>query len=172
MYTICCTRYNNITWNQNVEWRRRNQYIDKCIYGSPKQITEDILFDSNMFVIEMNNQTNKIVGIGLVANNPTPLIHARKYAVYSEGNYNRYTYFGHHRVDRDAVTKQEDIRVFDILDYLLFKGTRHCKRAGGITVFPQWILDIFWRKCGRFNLAQYIRYLFKEYSLGGREIIW
>ena len=32
-------------------------------------------------------------------------------------------------------------KVIEVLEQLLFKGQRHCKRAHGITQLPNWILN-------------------------------
>ena len=65
MTTICCTRFNEDTWSQNERWRRQNNYIGS-IYNSPVKIREIIPLLSIIYVIEMNNDINKIMGIGII----------------------------------------------------------------------------------------------------------
>jgi hypothetical protein len=60
-------------------------------------MTEKIPLNSLVFVVEMNNSTNKIEGIGLIRNMLHP---EKKLRVYQTGNYNRYTYYGNFRIDR------------------------------------------------------------------------
>jgi hypothetical protein len=84
-----------------------------------------------MFVLEMNNDTNQIMGIGMVRNHPTQ----NKYNVYQNDNFNRYVYTGKYRIDRESMTEEEEIilRAFDIL---CFRGNQHMKRGQGLTAFP------------------------------------
>lgn len=145
MVSIACTRYNNSTWSENVEWRRQNNMLHGCIYGSPQQMAPCVQFNSWVFIIEMNNETNKIMGVGMVRNNTLPT--CRRFQVYNDGNYNRYTYMGKRRIDRAELDENRHTRIiFEILDTLLFKGAWHSKRGGGITIFPKWILDIMRRQ--------------------------
>lgn len=163
MVSIACTRYNNSTWSENVEWRRQNNMLHGCIYGSPQQMAPCVQFNSWVFIIEMNNQTNKIMGVGLVRNNTLPT--CRRFQVYNDGNYNRYTYMGKRRIDRTEIDENRHTRIiFEILDTLLFKGAWHSKRGGGITTFPKWILDIMRRqqKNNEFVLVRCFIALFGE----------
>ena len=63
-FYIGTTRFNNLTYNENVEWRRKHQW-DGCIYGCNKKMPRCVPHMSLIFVLEMNNDTNKIMGIGL-----------------------------------------------------------------------------------------------------------
>ena len=136
MTTICCTRFNEDTWSQNERWRRLNEYIG-CIYNSPLKIREIIPLLSIIYVIEMNNEINKIMGIGIIKN----YVHTEKYfKIYEVGNYNRYTYKSKFRVDCSEFTKKEKV-IIEVLETLLFKGSAHCKRGHGIQKMPKWILE-------------------------------
>jgi hypothetical protein len=59
MPLIATTRFSNSTWNENVSFREKYNYKG-CIYGSPSQLSCKIDKDAVLFVIEMNNSTNKI----------------------------------------------------------------------------------------------------------------
>jgi len=136
MYKICCTRFTNDTWEQNIIWRRVNNY-EGCIYNSPTRIKENVPLLIVVFVIEMNNDLNKIMGIGMVKN----YVHTDKYyKMYTDGNYNRYTYKSLFRIDKDDFKKEEKLYI-DILETLIFKGSYHIKRSHGITQLPDWILN-------------------------------
>jgi hypothetical protein len=104
-----------------------------CIYGSPQQMTEKIPLNSLVFVVEMNNSTNKIEGIGLIRN---LLNHEKKIRVYQTGNYNRYTYQGNFRIDRCTI---EFVcpQILQILEKLVFTGKTHLKRGAGFTRIPE-----------------------------------
>ena len=64
------------------------------------RMREIIELDILVFVIEMNNERNKIEGIGLIKNRIETL---QKYYIYSEQNYNRYIYKGEYRIGREIL---------------------------------------------------------------------
>jgi hypothetical protein len=123
------TRFNNRTWEENCRWREKNNF-DGCIYNSPVYIKHTIPLQISLFVIEMNNETNKIEGIGKIVN----YVHTdRKYKVYSDNNYNRYTYYGKVRINREMIKNKEKL---EKLEERLFKGKSHIKRGQGILNVP------------------------------------
>jgi hypothetical protein len=80
----------------------------KCIYGAPREIShKKIPPQANILVIEMNNDENKIMGIGEIQNQtaseaykpvaggapPPPPFHK----IFSDRNYARYIYIGNTR---------------------------------------------------------------------------
>jgi len=132
MSNIVTSRFNNSTWDENCKFREKNSYTG-CIYGSPQQMTEKIPLNSLVFVVEMNNSKNKIEGIGLIRN---ILRLEKKIRVYESGNYNRYTYQGKYRLDRDII-ESSNPQIIKILEQLVFKGKTHLKRGGGFTRIPE-----------------------------------
>ena len=135
IYTICSTRFTNETWQENVNWREMNNY-EGCIYNSPIRIKESVPHMIVIFMVEMNNDLNKIMGIGMVKN----YVHADKYyKIYKDCNYNRYTYKSSFRIDKNDFKKKDKIYI-EILETLIFKGSYHIKRCQGITELPNWIL--------------------------------
>jgi hypothetical protein len=111
-----------------------------------------------MFVLEMNNDTNKVIGIGMIRNRATSGL----YNVYEDGNYNRYVYVGKMRIHRSDFTESEE-KVFEILDKILFTGTNHMKRGQGLKAFPMKTLY----ECSQKNLdlVNYISGMFKTRML-------
>ena len=132
MTNIVTSRFNNSTWEENCSFREKHKEI-ACIYGSPQQMTEKIPLNSLVFVVEMNNSTNKIEGIGLIRNMLHP---EKKLRVYQTGNYNRYTYYGNFRIDRSLLDASNP-RILQILEKLVFTGKTHLKRGGGFTRIPE-----------------------------------
>tara|TARA_B100001093_G_scaffold514286_1_gene587981 strand:+ start:892 stop:1326 length:435 start_codon:yes stop_codon:yes gene_type:complete len=129
MIKIMATRFNNSTWDENCRWREKNNF-NGCIYNSPVYIKDNIPLQIPLFVIEMNNQTNKIEGIGKIIN----YVHTdKKYKLYSDQNYNRYTYHGKERINRDMI---KDTEKLEKLEERLFKGKSHLKRGQGILNVP------------------------------------
>jgi hypothetical protein len=66
-FTVCITRYNNKTWAERTAWLAANPDY-ACIYKSPVPIKSDIPYEAPLFVLEMNNDTNRIMGIGRIVN--------------------------------------------------------------------------------------------------------
>ena len=137
MIRLMATRFNNATWGENLRWRERNA-DEGCIYSSPVYIKTDIPLLIPMFVIEMNNETNDIMGIGLITNR----VHVdRRYKIYSDQNYNRFTYRGKRRIDKDELKalKERDPEAkarLEGLEARIFKTKKHLKRGHGISQVP------------------------------------
>jgi hypothetical protein len=153
MVKICTARFNRITLNENIEWRRKTNKLSHCVYGAPSSLKQTVKKDEWLIVLEMHNDINKIIGLGLVRNSPL------KYnKVYSCGNYNRYTYEGKIRVDLSNImnddnnnletteafvlTEEERI-VIRMLELSLFYGQTHSKRAKGICELPGRISSLY-----------------------------
>jgi hypothetical protein len=164
---IATSRFNNETWTENGKYRRQierhlnqqeEQHTNICIYGAPLQITPKIPINSLMFIIEMNNSTNRIEGIGLIRNLPQ---FDKYYKVYQEGNYNRYIYKGSHYCPREQLERY-NYNLVAVLDYILFKEKTHLKRGSGLTLFPDKLLNH--KKCldMNVNLHQDIQHIFQS----------
>ena len=67
------------------------------------KMKEDIPIGCAVVILEMNNEQNKIMGLGLVENK---LALDTRYNIYKWGNYNRFTYKGKHRKQRHIETNQ------------------------------------------------------------------
>ena len=119
---------------------------------------ERIHLEADVYVLEMNNDENRIMGIGKAFNRPI-LKDKEKYKIYSDRNYNRYIYSGNARIDRADMTPDEE-KIMWVLDRLVFKGSRHLKRGHGVARMPSWISEnrqlgleqaikiMFWRRDG------------------------
>ena len=68
MYTIVTGRFNNETRDANYAYREKHKF--SCLYSCPSELSPKISYNTPVFVIEMNNLTNKIEGIGLIKNKP------------------------------------------------------------------------------------------------------
>lgn len=156
---LCATRFNNNTFmeftNQTLsETQNQNENKEKLIYNTPVKISETIFQDETIYVLEMNNSTNIIEGIGIIKNK---CITSRRYKIYSDQNYNRYSYNCLYRIKRQDLIEEEE-KIFKILDILLFKGSRHFKRGHGIQKLPIWIITN-----REFNFTEYCTRIFKKY---------
>ena len=150
---ILTSRFNNQTWNENCDFKKRFSKF-ACIYCSPVTISLQVPIDSIMFILEMNNDKNKIMGIGMVRNHPLN----KRLSVYENDNYNRYQYCGKYHIDRTEMNEEEEtiMRVFDIL---CFRGNRHQKRGHGLTTFP---FEMLFRCAPILDLVDFINAMFKR----------
>tara|TARA_B110000967_G_C18897903_1_gene572139 strand:- start:3059 stop:3607 length:549 start_codon:yes stop_codon:yes gene_type:complete len=150
---LLTSRFNDETWSENEAYRKKNNNRG-CIYCAPDPISNEIPSETIMFILEMNNDRNQIMGIGMVRNRP----YVNKYKVYGNGNYNRYVFTGKERVDRKEMTESEE-EVMQAFDILCFTGRQHMKRGQGLKRFPTKIL---YRCNARIDLVDFIRNMFKE----------
>ena len=140
---ILTTRFSNYGIKENRVWRDEHGLNTSCVYGTPVMITHHVMDDAYAFVIEMNNDKNKVEGIGLIRNK---VCEQRYRRIHSEPNLNRYSYEGEYRVDVSQIGHHEDDeddeyykKLIQTLEVLLFKGKRHSKRSIGISRIPNWI---------------------------------
>jgi len=149
---IVTTRFNDATWLENMAYRERHNI--KCIYCSPETTANFIPADGIMFVLEMNNDTNRIMGIGMVKNHPI----CNKHRVYRNGNYNRYVYTSKYRIDRTEMTEMEE-KIMQAFDILCFTGNSHMKRGQGFKAFPMIML---FRCLEVIDLVKFVSEMFKN----------
>jgi hypothetical protein len=152
-HTLATTRFNNLTWEENSKMRQNNPNT-KCIYAAPIQIAAKVRPDSNVFVLEMNNDKDQLMGIGLIKNHPA----IGKYTVHSVQNYNRFVYIGKWRIDREDMNAEES-EVLRLLEAICFRGVCHSKRGQGITALP--IKLQYKSSCLGFNLMDSICDMFR-----------
>lgn len=138
MYHIGCTRFTNETYEENRSYRANSG--ETVIYGLAMKIRNTYSIGSLMFIAEMNNNKNRIEGIGLIRNQ---LVSDKRHKIYENNEYNRYVYRGHYWLSRD----QLDDEILQILDTVLFKGKSHLKNRTGISIlseqlFIHWIYNL------------------------------
>lgn len=141
MFYLACTRFNSSTYKQNIDYRTKNN--EKVIYGPEFKIRDIYPPGALIFVAEMNNETNKIEGIGLIKNS---LVSDKKYKVYENGLYNRYIYRGNYWISREKLLIL-DSKIVETFDTILFKGKSHMKFRSGITIltdklFSHWNYEL------------------------------
>lgn len=155
-YNLITSRFNNSTWDENRRFLSKKIKIG-CVYCSPTMMSTKITLDSMMFVLEMNNDNNKIMGIGKVKNHPK----LRKYSVYNNQNYNRYVFTGKSRIDREDMNEEEE-QIMKAFDILCFKGNYHMKRGHGLSAFPSILLN---RINPVIDLVNFIYNMFEQRNL-------
>jgi hypothetical protein len=153
MPIIGTTRFNSTTWEQNRDWRAVNK-PSGCAYGVMKTIGERIPLNSSVYVLEMNNTTNTIMGIGLVVNCPDPLENVK---IYKDYNYCCYLYTSDFRIDLTEFSRKEK-SIIKIFEHLVFKDKSHLKRGQGITALPDKMIRYVISK--GINLMQELQFMF------------
>jgi hypothetical protein len=152
MFYIACTRFNNATLQENMDYRLKNN--EPAIYGAALKIRNIYPIGCLIFIIEMNNDTNKIEGIGLIKNN---LVNNINNKIYQNYQYNRFIYKGKYWVSRETIVSFNS-SIIDIFDKILFKGKTHLKCRTGITIITNKLLSHWNYEIE--NLKQQIKQLF------------
>lgn len=151
---LMTSRFNNQTFGENEGYRKRHKKIG-CIYCTEERVTYGVEIDKIMFVLEMNNDTNKIMGIGMIRNRTTN----ERHIVYDNFNYNRYHYVGKHRIRREDLNESEEF-IMKVLDKLCFTGRFHMKRGQGLRMFPPRFTNNLMKK-EKVDVIDIIRTMFK-----------
>jgi len=142
---LLTTRFNNDTYAENLRWRE-NQMFSGCVYCSSVKTPKHIPQNAGIIVIEMNNTTNNIEGIGILINKIKP----DKHVVHADRNYNRYVYKGKIRADRQWLLENNQ-DLIEKLEILIFKGKDHIKRGVGFTSIPKKKMPFFESECGGYG---------------------
>ena len=128
-FHIGTVRFTNKTYEENLKWKERKKHKG-CIYGLDTKITDKINKGEYIFILEMNNDKNKIMGIGLIKNITIPSERSR---IYEDEIYNNYIYKGKKHITREKLMEiKADIVLF--LENMLFRGSHHFKRGNGCTI--------------------------------------
>ena len=100
-FYIVTTRFTNATWEENERWKKNHGWKG-CVYGVPSLISEfsKIPPRAVVYVVEMNNDTNKIMGIGAICNRYRIDLRER---IYNDYFYNRYIYRDRAHITRDKL---------------------------------------------------------------------
>lgn len=151
-FYLATTRFNYTTYEENQTFRANSKI--PVIYGCNIRVSSKCPYDSNIAVIEMNNNTNRIEGIGLIKNK---IYFDKSYRIYAMRDYNRFIYKGNYWLSCQDI---EDIAPYliEVLENILFKKRSHMKRLSGISI----ITDKFTNKwkVPLPNLKKVIRQLF------------
>ena len=151
---LMTSRFTDETKEQNETYKEMNKMKGRSLYGCPGPVSVSILLDIDMIVLEMNNDTNRIVGIGKVKNKPN----VGTVNIYENRNYNRYKYVGKYNIRREEMNEEEEI-LMRVFDNLCFKGNKHMKRGQGLKAFPS---ELLFRMSPRMNLIEFLQKMFER----------
>jgi len=125
--TFLTTRFTNETWAENLRYRDTHQHA--CIYGLGVPISDK--HQEPFYVLEMNNTTNELIGIGIIHKRTQP-----RTQIYVNPYYNRYIYKG----SRYIPAQDMPIQMKEEMEEKLFKGKGHLKRGKSMTQYPpKWL---------------------------------
>jgi len=158
MFYIACTRFTPNTYKENHDYRASN--LETVIYGAALKIRKIYPYGSLIFVAEMNNESNRIEGMGLIKNT---LVSDRRHKIYENNEYNRYIYRGQYWLSRNQLDNF-DREITEILDNILFKKKSHLKCRTGITILTEKIFTHWeYKLCELKNkIKQLFLYYFKR----------
>ena len=128
---VLTSRFNTETWSENEAYRNKHG-TDGCIYGCPLRISHKVGSNTLAYVLEMNNSTNLIEGVGVIRNYPN---FDQPDWIYGDNNYNRYIYTGRRRMNRDELVRY-DTDLVQHIETVCFTGKTHLKRGAGLTLVP------------------------------------
>lgn len=154
--SISVTRFNNETYEY---FSKYNNTIKGCVYNCPVRIKESIAPSKSIYVIEMNNSNNKIMGIGII----NAKTHVRKHKIYKDLNFNRFSYEGKKRITREELD-DVDLRYLTLIESKIFYTKSHLKRGHGIQNVPD-ILHCIFKNDDEYDsitLTAFIKSLFKK----------
>ena len=143
---ICVTRFNDETYAQFEEHLNERICLKTLnapenvsqVYNTPLPIAESLKFDKKYFlVIEMLNSKNLITGISVIKNRS----YFKKFKIYNDQNYNRYSYKICKRMSRYEILALES-ELLKVLETLIFTEKNHLKRGQGI----QYINSNYYKK--------------------------
>ena len=157
MLYIAVTRFNEETFKENSTFNKEKD-DNIWIYNSPVPLKSIYDKDDNFIVLEMNNNQNKIMGISIVPN----IYECQKYNMYSDTNYNRYSYSSQFRIDCSVFTSEEIENVMNHLENICFKGKRHLKRGHGIQVLSNKNVSLYLREHDDVSLLTPLQHMFMK----------
>lgn len=148
---LTTTRFDNHTYYENMKARMALKI--NCLYSNPYKLCNKIPKNNTVYVLELNNSENKIMGIGKITNNLLPV----RYSIYGEDYYNNWCFIGNAHISKDKMNEEER-KVIDSLEKICFYGRNHLKRGSSMTCFPCKVL--FACHENNFNILNYIKNMF------------
>ena len=136
---LMTTRYDQSTWEKYTNWKTQKK-VSGAFYNTPLPISEKISPDSILYVLEMNNSTNRIMGIGIIQNK---MPKKQYFHMFDNECFNRYHYHSSKHISREMLSYPTLllqngvwISLLELLELICFKSARHSKRSRGISKLP------------------------------------
>ncbi len=155
---LATMRFNSELWTQNKTHRAMLKTQCKTIYACPIAIPQAFPLDSAVFVLEMNNDENKIMGIGMFHNRED--VSYRSISMYNDINNNRYLYLGCWRIDVEDMDAEEK-EIIRFLEGICFHGKSHLK-IGMYLAIVRFPVSILYQYVDTIHIHDYIRCMFNR----------
>lgn len=155
-FYIGTIKYNKFCRIDEVQRWKDTKNWEGCAYSVPKPIPKSVRKRKYLFIIEMNNDTNQIEGMGFIRNIDNL---GRNTGIHCNMKYNLYNYNSKYHIDRKKMQEKDNGDYLEFLTQLLFYGHSHYKRGMGIiTVSPQRFntLDYYYK------IIEYFKSLFPD----------
>lgn len=144
LFDIFTTRFNSYTYQQNQRFKASISWSGDdygSLYSTTTKLPANTSRDKYLFILDMNNTTNKIMGIGFIKN---ILAKEQDLKIYDNPCFNNYIYKSQYYLSLvdNNILSQKSISNFivDEFEQHLFFGKSHLKRGGGYTRFPyKWL---------------------------------
>ena len=140
-FDIYTTRFNSFTYMENNRYKINND-ISGSIYSVTLKMPKNASNTKFLFVFEMNNTTNQIMGIGLIKNK---LANKQNIKIYSNQSFNSYVYKSNFHIP--LIDTNNNNLYFDYIhkswiqfienEFVdkIFYGKSHLKRGGSFSRF-------------------------------------
>ena len=130
-YYLAIKTYNNKGYNEVIDWKNKNNH-DGSVYGLFKQISDKVEYRSKIYVIDMNIDLKKVMGIGLILND---IYYNKQLIIHSDEKRNMHIYKSKFYKNRDILLKIENGEyIINFLDELLFKKNKCYIMGNGIRI--------------------------------------
>jgi len=131
---IGTSKFTTVTYKENCEYKKK-WGKENYIMTTRMNPINSVPIDEGIFILEMNNNTNEIEGIGIIRNMPTRCEDVGL-KIYDDDYYNSYFYQGPYHISRKKILeKEENKKPLAYLENLIFKGSKHLKRGGNSGCF-------------------------------------
>ena len=166
---IALTRYNPSTYKEYRDWCKKNNF-NGSIINAPCEVNLKISPRTPIFVIHILNLnktklfgiSGKIIGFSVIENKPVyshNIIYNNKFNdfdIYSDKNYNRYTYVSKYFVSFDKINETK-YHILRELECVIFYGKNNSKRGEGISL-PSFPKDIVFTE----STQKYMKEIYDE----------
>lgn len=154
---VLSTRFTSNTYLELYRYKHQKEIENNALYGVKTPMGQNIDIHKYLFVLEMNNTINKIVGIGMIKNFKSK---NQDIQIYNDSSLNNHIYTSSFHVQlidpirinnysRSSLSKNKVLDIYcenipsEFVDLMedeiipnCFFGKGHIKRGGGFTRYP------------------------------------
>tara|TARA_B100001142_G_C14316515_1_gene648674 strand:+ start:1252 stop:1956 length:705 start_codon:yes stop_codon:yes gene_type:complete len=132
-FDLYTTRFNSFTYQQNRRYKE-NMGFYGSIYSTTLPFPPSAPTDKYIFIIDMNNTTNQIMGFGFLKNK---LAAKQKLWIYDEPSFNNCVYKSNFYIPISEIDNPKwSAFIENEFEKCLFYGKAHQKRGGSFSRFP------------------------------------